>query len=375
MAYVPKAKSDIFTSYPLEIEEWVEKFQHDLKKRLVELMGPGKLDVYFAGIDWDWGSSDEMLKEARGAAILVATLVPGALLSDQGLRFFQQEWKAFAESACLFGSAETRFQLVLKLPIARELLAKSFPLLPNQNAFPPINEFYDKDGNTLERRVAYKRKVHQVAKRITERLNELHGQMERPDADRMAGSAAKSIAGMKALLAKTNEGLSEEWEQVRQLLVNDGVEVLLIGGDAKGDGQRQGDVMHEIERADLFVQLLDPAQEGIRRGEAAADSTARPMKSRAHFVYDCALAHLKVAARPFAILQWRPNADRDDFTYWPAELLDSDYIEVGSLQSFRQTVRAKLADLRKLSAAGETPGFARTGQLILRSAERRETPA
>jgi hypothetical protein len=371
MAFVQKAKSDIFTSYPIEIKDWVEKFQDDLKRQLVELLGPGKLDIYFAGVDWEWGSSDEMLKQAREAAILVATLVPGAL-SDDRSRFFELEWQAFAESASLFGSAETRFQLVLKLPVPSELLAKSFPLLPNQKAFPPINEFYDQEGNTLERRVAYKRKVGQVARRIKERLNDLNRNSVAQYADRVTGSATKGIGGMKAVLAKCDEGLREEWEQVRELLLNDGVEVFLVGDPPNDDTQWRKEVMREIERADLFLQLLDPVQEAIRQAKAATDPAAKPMKSRAQSIYECALVHLTATSRPFAIMQWRPTVDRRAFAYWPGELLDSKHVQVGSLQSFRQAVRSKLMDMSKLSGADETPSFVQTDRSALSPQELHE---
>ena len=94
MAFVPKAARDIFISYPIEAEEWAQHFEQDLRKELGEWLPAGELRTYLGKRDWQIAASDEMLEQARQSAFFVATLVPGAL-SDEGLRFFQQEWDAF----------------------------------------------------------------------------------------------------------------------------------------------------------------------------------------------------------------------------------------------------------------------------------------
>jgi hypothetical protein len=112
MAYIPKAKRDIFISYPLEAEEWAQQFELDLRKELEQWVPASELRTYLAKRDWQLSPSDEMLDEARQAAFFIAALVPGAL-SDDGLRFFQREWEAFTCSESVFGPVESRFAPVL----------------------------------------------------------------------------------------------------------------------------------------------------------------------------------------------------------------------------------------------------------------------
>jgi hypothetical protein len=352
MAYVPKAKRDIFISYPIEAEEWAQHFEQDLRKELEQWLPAGELRTYLAKRDWQMVPSDDMLDEARNAAFFIATLIPGAL-SDDGLRFFQQEWEAFAQSARMFGSVETRFAPVLIKPIDSRRITQFFPL-GNENAFWRASEFYfeDKAGipHTLlhnSRKSIYCKKIAEVAWQIKQRLVQIKEQAGAERSEQQA-AAAGPFSGMKVLLGESGEGLSGEWQEVRQLLINDGVEVIPSGEFPQDDRGLEELLKRELERADLFVQLLNPLGEANRLAEAEASGAAEGAKSRAQLSYECALAYRKTTSRPFAILQWRdPKIIRGALRYWPEELLDSAHVQAVGLQQFKRAIRAKLEDLRK----------------------------
>jgi hypothetical protein len=355
MAYVPGANRDIFISYPIEAEEWAQHFEQDLRKELEQWLPANEVRTYLAKRDWQFAPSDEMLEQARQAAFFIATLVPGAL-SEEGLRFFQQEWEAFGASADRFGTVETRFVPVLIKPIDSRLVAQFFPLA-NEKAFWRPAEFYysDKAGipHTLlptSRKAIYRKKITELAWLINQRLAQIKQQVTAGQGKGAAGQpAAKGpFSGMKVLLGERDDELRSEWDEVRQLLLNDGVELVSSAEYPPNDDQLKDQLKQELPRADLFVQLLNPLREASLWAKAEAGPDRENITSRAELIYGCALAYLKTATRPFAILQWRdPKITRDALKFWPEKLLDSAHAQAVGLQQFKRAVRAKLEDLRK----------------------------
>jgi len=364
MAYVPKAKRDIFISYPIEVEEWAQHFELDLKKELEQWLPATELSIYLGRRDWQLAPSDEMLAEAAQSAFFVSTLVPGAL-SDGGLRFFQQEWAAFGKTAELFGPVGTRFAPVLMKEVDGRRLAQFFPP-DTEGTFWRAYEFYfqDKAGipHTLarnSRQSIYRKKITEVAWQIKQRLTQLKeraGQAKGETAP-VTQPGQGPFAGMKAVLGAPDEQLRNEWEEIRHLLINDGVTIL--GGNRADDEGVQSSLQRDLEQADVFVQLLDPLEEANLRVEAEAKGAAaggaagtatgsEGVKSRSQRAYECALARLQQGSRPFAILQWRnPKINRAALRYWPEELLDSAHVQAVGLQQFKQAVRTKLQELSK----------------------------
>jgi hypothetical protein len=353
MAYVPKAKRDVFISYPIELQDWAQHFEQDLKKELEQWLPATELSIYLGHRDWQLAPSDDMLAEASQSAFFVATLIPGAL-SDNGLRFFQQEWTAFGETAGLLGPMGTRFAPILVKDVDSRRVTQFFPP-EKEGVFWRRYEFYyiDKAGvpYTLARNSRpsiYRKKITEIAWQIKQRLVQLkEAMLENDGAGPAAVPTRGPFSGMKAILEQHEEQLQNEGEEVRQLLVNDGV--TLIGGDyPDGDADFQQRLQRDLEQVDLFVQLLDPLDEANLRVGAEANGAEAGLKSRAQLAYECAVQRLTTGARPFAILQWRnPKISRGALTYWPEELLDSAYVQAVGLQQFKQAIRTKLQELSR----------------------------
>jgi hypothetical protein len=369
MTYIPKAKYDIFVSYPLEAKGWAGHFELALKKEVGDWLPASQVEFYMGEYDWHMAPSDDMLEAARSSALFVITLVPGAL-SSEGIRFFQREWTEFGKTASLFGTVETRFAPVLLKPIGHGALARLFPLA-NEKAFWRPAEFYFEDRagvpHTLlpnSRRTLYHTRISELAFHAKKRLEEIkatlgsggnggNGGNGGSGGDHGHGGDAKPavkapFAGMKVSLGEKAEELSDEWDEIRELLLNDGVDVVSTGEYAQDNAAFQNELKKELSGVDLFVQLLSPLNEAHHRVAAEGKTDSAEVKTRAHLAFDCALDRLQSISRPFAIMQWRdPKIMRGALKYWPEELLDSAYVQAVGLQQFKRAIRAKLEELRK----------------------------
>src|ERR1700730_14168096 len=242
-------------------------------------------------------------------------------------------------------------------PIDGRRLTQFFRL-ENEKAFWRPFEFYfqDKDGvpHTLSRhsrKSIYYKKITEVAWQIKLRLEQIKEQLvAEPSPDGTAQVAVNGpFSGMRVLLGEKDEQLGDEWEATRQLLLNDGVEVIPRNGEYPSDDAGLVALLkRELPRSDLFIQLLNPLSESSHRADAEARQIPAPAKTHAQLSFDCALAHLRATAKPFGILQWRdPKISRGALRYWPEELLDSAHVQAVGLEQFKRSIRAKLEDLRK----------------------------
>lgn len=405
MAYVPNAESDIFISYPLEAQAWAQEFETYLKREMDQWVG--KVTIYFAGRDWRLAPADEMLRQAARAAFFISTLVPSALEGDDAvgfgaqdanskkdsveggevdgdsaedgdlkgdnrLRFFRREWRAFRKTESLFGPTGTRFAPLAVKPIPDERFTKFFPA-PGADAFHRLYKFYVEDGlgyaHTLGpgyQPTEFSAEVSRFAQDVAKRLKKIRADAEArnippgPDTTPAKNEALRGgFDGMKVLLGEKGD-LGEEWEEIRQLLKNDGVDVLNDNPEVSPDGQfprdsakLEGVFTAALRQADLFVQLLDPQDEARLRKEVQPNAAAAPVISRAQRMSGWAQAHLKDQA----ILQWRdPKLKKDAMAFWPVELLDGKYVQAVGLNQFKLAVRTRLKELRVPPAPPPPPG-------------------
>jgi hypothetical protein len=332
-AFVPGFDCDIFVSYPMEGEAWTQHFVDDLKDVLaISLEGKG-LSTYFAKRNWELGQvSHEMLKVARKSALFVAILTPSSF-TEGSKRFLDLEWDAFRES----GPVEGRFCPIPLNPIPQDRLNKFKPddrdaSFWNQNCSfyyleddVPIILRWDSD----ERRDEYRKRVEKVAWYIKKRLEDMRRKNE------TAADRAGPFAGKKVVLAEKEAQIEAEWTAVRDLLRNDGVTVLASADTCQDDDAFAQAVKADVERADLYVQLLSPADEVIHWVERQG----KP--SRARLALDAAMA------RKIPILQWsktfelkpevRQRLDKD--------LLEGPNVMAVGLEEFKRAIRDKLKRL------------------------------
>jgi hypothetical protein len=177
MAYVPAAKHDVFIAYPIEISEWVENFEHDLREEFDQLLPTNELAIYSARRGWFLGGASDDTKEAEQSALFVAVLVPGVLSSHAG-RFFRREWDAFKRSREIFGLIQTRFVPVFVEEIDPQCIERYFGMVNDENAFQSCFQFHFRDEmgitHTLVRSTQngmYGKIITQVAQHLSVQLS------------------------------------------------------------------------------------------------------------------------------------------------------------------------------------------------------------
>jgi len=322
MAYVPGFEWDIFLSYPMEAEGWTSQFEKDLKEDLA--LAATKVKIYRAQRDWQIGVSDDMLDAARSSAIFVAVLTRDAIQDEERKRFLQREMAAFRDSNKESGRAlKGRFCPISLHPIDEAKLSKAMPL-DNPQAFWNMNiKFYfDYNGIpillTPDRELQpglYKRTVSSVAHQLRGRLDEL---IKPPPPD-------EAFGGFTVFLARIDPSsqVQAEREDIRKLLINDGVTVVPEETAELSDAT--------IQSAQLFVQLLSPL-----------DSLS------------AARAQLKLAeANEIKVFQWRkklPNPKQDLLVLDGLDEEDKAFCQgadTGLLEQFKVTIREELDRIRE----------------------------
>lgn len=320
MAYVPGFKWDIFLSYPVEAELWTKQFEKDLRDEPL-LAAAKELNVFFARSDWRLGgSSDEMLEAARTSAILVAILTKDAI-EDRDERFLRKEMNAFRQSSPLKG----RFCPISLYPIDATKLHKIMPV-DNPDAFWNLNIkfFFHDDGIPILLRPdtelepgLYKRTVNKVAHQLRERLDEVKVGANK-------GTHGKgAFSGRTVFLARTapKSYVQEEWELIRNLLINDGATVVTDESPASDTAA--------IRNSDMFVQLF-----------SEVDSLDDPK----------AQLQLARTAKPIPIFQWRkkpPNTYLTILSEGDKIFCEGESVQTGLLEHFKLALRDKLTELSR----------------------------
>jgi len=326
MAYIPAFEWDIFISYPMEAESWAEQFVTDLRK--APGLAPLKdLQIYFAKVNWELGQiSDEMLDQARRSAIFVAILTEGSVSQGES-RFLGLEMKAFRESGQLNG----RFCPILLFPVTSFQIANLMPL-ENPQAFwnSNLEFFYKEDGIPLWLRQGseprsgdYSKQVEKTSWHLRKRIDALvvkHAAAAEPE-------RKGPFAGKTVLLGQKEQNIGREWNEILELLRNDGVTVASSTG---ADGTQAGEFESAVKNADLFVQLLSPLD--------PTDGARSELKT------------VEEQSRAIPILQWRPQInprllermDADD-----RHLFEGPHVRAGGFEEFKRAVRDKLKQLAK----------------------------
>jgi len=366
MAYVSGFSNDIFVSYASVDNEpdaqdvrWVSRFRGDLETALRRRLGKD-VEIFFdqAGLR-AYDDLEQLLKNARASAIFLAVFSPSYAEREWTL----EELKAFHAVAKASGEAN-RIVTIEILPV-------------EASRFPPEIEhlkrtrFYtqDKDSGTdfpltsASQPALYNERVQQLAHHLVLLLRDMRQQRESEtpaQPDRVAPApavAAKIPAAALAmepartvLLAQVTDDVYDERQKVAAYLEDYGLKVAPPGEYPEAGTQFAKSVNADLERADLFVQLLgrarSPRPEDLR-------AEGEPAKSCAQFQYDAA------RRRGIPILQWRhPDVSPDKLppSNWDRQLLDGADVRVMGLQEFMKEIRTTVGRLNQKQEAKPARG-------------------
>jgi len=373
MAYIPGYKYDVFVSYAHFDNEadtrdirWVSRFQADLKKALRQRLGV-EPDIYFDSRDLHAHHEiDGLMSEVAGSAVFMPILSPSYIRRPWTIK----ELETFEATQ----SHRNRIVTVELLPVKEYEIPQNFLRLKR-------TQFWWSDEN--EENVPLKLTPQSNGDRYERRLQTLAHQMEellraihmdrvgdtrtathptklpdhRPGAVSMSPTSTRSavtataqpaaavtdaspFAGKTILLAQVTNDLYDERDQVFAYLRQYGVQILPDGDYLQGGAEFAKAVSDDLERADLFVQLLGPYRSN--RSPDLKDK-AGELTSYAQFQYAAA------KQRAIPVLQWRrPDLDVAAVGHWDKPLLAGPDVLAMGLQEF---VKEILKTLKRAMAA------------------------
>jgi hypothetical protein len=369
MAYVPGFTHDIFISYAhfdnqpdAQKIQWVSEFRTNLTNALTERLGKD-LEIFFDSKDLHAGHQlEHLLKNARESAIFLAVFSPS---------YVQREW-TIKELAAFSASKDGGQQIV-----AIEVLEVDETDYPPQIEGLKRTLFYDRDKESdtpLKLTPAshcdvYNQRLQILAHQLVKLLRELRAKRQSSAApagkvDAVGKSLTGPLAGKTVLLAQVTTDLYDEREQVLAFLEQYGVKVVPESDYLQGGAEFARALKADLERADLFVQLLGPSR-SLRPADLKDEGDDAP-KSYAQFQYDAA------TRRKIPVLQWRrPDLDPAMVTHWDKPLLEKPEIMAMGLQEFMKEIRRALE--RPQAETEAEPKAKRTDFLFI-NADRSDKP-
>jgi hypothetical protein len=336
MPYVPEFEWDLFVSYPRESDErdaydfeWVNEFhrllESEIKQRLASLDGP---KIYFDRRNF--GAADnleiDLLRAARKSALFMPIVSPRFVAPG---KFTLRELEAFCEA----GYVNNRIVTIELLPVSAE------EGRPHALCGPKRNNFFVREGKipiklnprSEKHGDLYATQLQIVAEEIKELLQKMR---------RAAGTAVieanKPFSGRTVLLAEKDDDIDHQWESIRAYLHDFGANILSADAEEPNDNLEEfkATCRANLDRADLFVQLLSPVDEANRWIEG------KP--SRAELQYNLAVNR----ARPIPLLQWRkPGIRPDTLKHWDRDLLDGPHVAALGLEEFKREIKKKMLEL------------------------------
>jgi hypothetical protein len=381
MAYVPGFKHDIFVSYASVDNEpdaqdvpWVSRFRKDIETALRQRLGQ-EIKIFFDTADLHANHRLEQLtQDATNSAIFLALLSPSYVARQWPL----DELKAFgaAPPSARTPGEPNRIVTVEILPVEEGELPPEIQNLKRTRFYyedPDSRIPFKVTPASTKTSTVYNERVHQLAHQVVLLLRELRERSAAKEpATEPAGSARgiqeptsalgkDSIAaattrsagkGRTAFLAKATDDLYDERQQVLSYLEDLGITVVPEGEYPEGGAKFAAAVRADLEKADLFVQLLGKVKSD--KPEDLRASEHEQAKSYAQFQYDAALR------KGIPVLQWRhPDTKPDKVApgNWDRQLLEGSDVRVMGLQEFQKEIRTAIDRLSKPAPAPRKSGF------------------
>jgi hypothetical protein len=368
MAYVSGFTNDIFFSYASIDNEpdaqdvrWVSHFRNDLATALRRRLG-SDVEIFFDEVGLRaYHDLDALIENARKSAAFLAVFSP----SYVERQWTRDELQAFHETAKRSGEPN-RIITIEILPVEASRLPPEIENLKR-------TRFYrtDRDSGTelqlspASDPIRYNERVQQLAQHLVLLLRDMRkrgeseGAGER-DRNEPARAPTEKAAMAKApaldkprtvMLAQVNDDLYDERQKVNAYLEDYGLKVIPEGEYPENGSKFAAAVAADLDRADLFVQLLSRYR-SPRPGDLRGDG--EQSKSHAQFQFDAAIR------RGIKILQWRHpdiSPDKVPAINWDRHLLDGPDVRVMGLQEFMKEIWAAIAGLEQARPAPNKGDF------------------
>lgn len=361
MAFIDTVSNDIFISYryvdntpDMSGQPWVIQFIRHLEMAVVQrLGGANDLKIYFDQRDAQSNYGfPELMGEVRSSAIFVAIASRAYVKESWALKELETFLAAGRPANSLFVIEVLPLDRGDEYPdCLRQKLRLQFWHSCGPESRTPMTLSLPEDASL------YYRRIHDLAEQIRARLLEFKRSCV-PESDRhrnasVARSQTRSTTSVPTpapgsvkgavYLAQTTDDLVEQREQVRSYLEQSGLQVLPTSEYPQGGDAFKEAVVHDLEHAELFVQLL-----GGFPGRKPPDLP----EGYTHYQVDAA----KAAGKP--ILQWRhPALNPETVLDEPyRNLLTSETTIASGLESFKTEIVRRF-EKPPLSPREKTPSL------------------
>jgi hypothetical protein len=344
MAYVPSFSHDIFISYAhldndysTPEEEWVTCFRKHLEGDVNHYLGR-EVSVFFDCSHLRTGDPiEKVVEEAGKSAIFLAVLSR----SWGGRDWTIKELDAFNKA----GGASTQDIARVPRSFAVELLPVEDDQIPALLANAKRMPFYLTDSKTRiphtltcdrNKDDRYKTRIEELASDLSTRLQDLKKRLDSSPPPTPVPSTSRPLQRKTVFLAQATDDLYNLTRDVRAYLEDFGATVLPEGGrfyHQGGDDFAQ-EVRSDLERADLFVQLL--SETPSRKPSDLRQGAGEPPQSYSSFQFEAA------KRRRTRVLQWHLPGINCEKAEHDRQLLDGPDVRVMGLEEFKREIKATL---------------------------------
>lgn len=345
MTFVPGFSHDIFISYTHldnEADEqnvrWVSEFRNHFESHLRKRLGSDDVSVFFDSSNLEaYHELASLVENVRGSAIFLAVLSRAYIARDWTIK----ELTAFNEAVQQGNGAVAGINRIIAIEILPfEENEQIAALLAGPKGMGiKRTRFYYKDPETKidytlkpTNSDNYGKSIAELAENCVSLLRELKARTaSRPEPTK---ASALPLRSKTVLLAQSTDDLYDEAQTVRTYLEQFGAKVLPEGDYPGGGTEFAKAVRADLERADLFVQLLSKSPS--KRPSDLRQSENEPSQSYSVFQYEAA------KRRRVPTLQWhRPDIDPELITHHDRQLLSGPDVRVMGLQEFMKEIKTR----------------------------------
>jgi len=369
MTFVPGFLSDVFISYTHLDDEpdtqnlhWVSQFRDDFERSLRKRLGSDDISVFFdsSGL----GAHQELaylVDNAAASAVFLPVLSRAYIARPWTIK----ELTAFRE-ASQNGRADfaniNRIVPIEILPFEENTQIAALLAGPKGMGVKRTRFYFQDPETKIDYTLTstnndnYWKRVAELAENCSKLLRDLKARAQTgvttdPQSVQPAPNVQPTLSvqsgipvqlplrGKSVLLAQATDDLYDEAQQVRNYLTQFGAQVVPESDYPVGGVDFAKAVRADLDRVDLFVQLLSGSRSRIPNDLRQSEN--EPPQSYSCFQYEAA----KRRQKPIPILQWRrPDIKPETINHSDKQLLTGPDVRVMGLQEFLNNILARIKE-------------------------------
>lgn len=347
MTFVPGFSHDLFISYthldnePDEKQvRWVSEFRKNFESHLRKRLGSDDVSIFFDSTNLEAHHElASLVENVQASAVFVAVLSRAYIARDWTIK----ELNAFNEGVKQGNQALAHINRIVAI--------ETLPFEDNERIAALLagpkgmgikrTRFYFKDPETKidytlqpSNSDSYGKSIAELAENCVGLLRELKSRSSAAP-PKPVQAVNLPLSGKTVLLAQSTDDLDDKSVQVRNYLTQFGATVLPEGDYPGGGAEFARAVRADLDKADLYVQLL--SQYRSKRPDDLRQSEVEAPQSYSMFQYVAA----KRREKPMPMLLWRdPQVKIEQVDHYDKQLLTAPDVLVMGLQEFQNEIKA-----------------------------------